>query len=404
MPAFRFKAVAPNGEVVEGRMDAGSTDEVVAKLHEQGNLPLEAVPADQAQAASWTSLFRTTGVSATDVAMFTQQLATLVGAGLPLDRSLAVLAELAETPRLKRLVDRVRDEVRGGVSLSEALERQHGVFSRLYVNMVRAGELGGTLDQTLTRLSQYLERNQELKSSVVSALIYPCILLLLAGGALIFLMVYVIPKFTPLFEQLGGELPWLTQLVLAAAAAIRYGWWAFLLAAAGVAVYAQRQLSDPVTRLIWDTRLLEARWIGDLMIKIDTARLARTAGTLLKNGVPLLSTLAIAKNVLGNSALAEQVEIASKDVKTGGGLAHALAAGKRFPRLALQMISVGEETGQLDDMLLRAADTYDREVRTTIDRLMAAFVPVMTILLAGFIAVIVISMVMAILSLNEMVA
>lgn len=404
MPAFRFKAVAPNGEVVEGRMDAGSTDEVVAKLHEQGNLPLEAVPADQAQAASWTSLFRTTGVSATDVAMFTQQLATLVGAGLPLDRSLAVLAELAETPRLKRLVDRVRDEVRGGVSLSEALERQHGVFSRLYVNMVRAGELGGTLDQTLTRLSQYLERNQELKSSVVSALIYPCILLLLAGGALIFLMVYVIPKFTPLFEQLGGELPWLTQVVLAAAAAIRYGWWAFLLAAAGVVVYAQRQLSDPVTRLVWDSRLLEARWIGDLMIKIDTARLARTAGTLLKNGVPLLSTLAIAKNVLGNSALAEQVEIASKDVKTGGGLAHALAAGKRFPRLALQMISVGEETGQLDDMLLRAADTYDREVRTTIDRLMAAFVPVMTILLAGFIAVIVISMVMAILSLNEMVA
>jgi len=137
--------------------------------------------------------------------------------------------------------------------------------------------------------------------------------------------------------------------------------------------------------------------------KINTARFARTAGTLLKNGVPLLSAMSIAKNVLGNSALGEQVETATKDVKTGGGLAHALAAGKRFPRMALQMIAVGEETGQLDDMLLRAADTYDREVRTTIDRLMAAFVPVMTILLAGFIAVIVISMVTAILSLNELV-
>ena len=159
-----------------------------------------------------------------------------------------------------------------------------------------------------------------------------------------------------------------------------------------------------MTRLVWDTRLLNLKWIGDLLTKIDTARFARTAGTLLKNGVPLLSAMSIARNVLGNSALGEQVETATKDVKTGGGLAHALAAGKRFPRMALQMIAVGEETGQLDEMLLRAADTYDREVRTTIDRLMAAFVPVMTILLAGFIAVIVISMVTAILSLNELVA
>ncbi len=403
MPSFRFKAVAPNGEVLQGQMEAANTDEVVAKLHEQGNLPLEAIPADQAAGAGFGALFRSTGVSQADVANFTQQLATLVGAGLPLDRSLLVLAELAESPRLKRLVDRIRDEVRGGVSLSEALERQHGVFSRLFINMVRAGEMGGTLDHTLTRLSEYLERAQELKSSVVSALIYPCILLLLAGGAMIFLLVFVIPNFMPLFEQLGGELPILKQIVLAMANALRYGWCAIALAAAGVAVYFQRQFADPTTRLIWDTRLINLKWIGDLLIKIDTARFARTAGTLLKNGVPLLSAMSIAKNVLGNSALGEQVESATKDVKTGGGLAHALAVGKRFPRMALQMIAVGEETGQLDDMLLRAADTYDREVRTTIDRLMAAFVPVMTILLAGFIALIVISMVTAILSLNELV-
>ena len=403
MPSFRFKAVAPNGEVLQGQMEAANTDEVVAKLHEQGNLPLEAIPADQAAGAGFGALFRSTGVSQADVANFTQQLATLVGAGLPLDRSLLVLAELAESPRLKRLVDRIRDEVRGGVSLSEALERQHGVFSRLFINMVRAGEMGGTLDHTLTRLSEYLERAQELKSSVVSAMIYPCILMLLAGGAMIFLLVFVIPNFMPLFEQLGGELPILTQIVLAMANALRYGWWAIALAVAGVAVYFQRQFADPTTRLIWDTRLINLKWIGDLLIKIDTARFARTAGTLLKNGVPLLSAMSIAKNVLGNSALGEQVESATKDVKTGGGLAHALAVGKRFPRMALQMIVVGEETGQLDDMLLRAADTYDREVRTTIDRLMAAFVPVMTILLAGFIALIVISMVTAILSLNELV-
>lgn len=404
MPAFRYKAVAGNGEVLTGQMEAGSIEEVIARLNEQGNLPLETVPAEQAQGFSLAGLFRSSGVGAQDIAIFTQQMSTLLGAGLPLDRSLLVLSDLAETDRLKRLVDRIRDAVRGGVSLSEALDRQGGVFSRLYVNMVRAGEMGGTLDATLARLSQYLERNQELKSSIVSAMIYPVILLLLAGGALAFLLVYVIPQFTPLFEQLGGDLPLLTQIVLAFANSVRYGWWAMLLVLAGVVIFFQRQYRDPVTRLVWDTRLLDLRWIGDLLTKIDTARFARTAGTLLKNGVPLLSALSIAKNVLTNAALAEKVEEAGKQVKTGGGLAHALTASKRFPRLALQMISVGEETGQLDEMLLRAADTYDREVRTTIDRLMAAFVPVVTILLAGFIAIIVISMVMAILSLNELVA
>jgi general secretion pathway protein F len=404
MPAFRYKAVAGNGEVLTGQMEAGSIEEVIARLNEQGNLPLETVPAEQAQGFSLAGLIRSSGVSAQDIAIFTQQMSTLLGAGLPLDRSLLVLSDLAESERLKRLVDRIRDAVRGGVSLSEALDRQGGVFSRLYVNMVRAGEMGGTLDATLARLSQYLERNQELKSSIVSAMIYPVILLLLAGGALAFLLVYVIPQFTPLFEQLGGDLPLLTQIVLAFANSVRYGWWAMALVLVGIIIYFQRQYRDPVTRLIWDTRLLDLRWIGDLLTKIDTARFARTAGTLLKNGVPLLSALSIAKNVLTNSALAEKVEEAGKQVKTGGGLAHALTASKRFPRLALQMISVGEETGQLDEMLLRAADTYDREVRTTIDRLMAAFVPVVTILLAGFIAIIVISMVMAILSLNELVA
>jgi general secretion pathway protein F len=404
MPAFRYKAVAGNGEVLTGQMEAGSIEEVIARLNEQGNLPLETVPAEQAQGFSLTGMFRSTGVGAQDIAIFTQQMSTLLGAGLPLDRSLLVLSELAESDRLKRLVDRIRDAVRGGISLSEALDRQGGVFSRLYVNMVRAGEMGGTLDATLARLSQYLERNQELKSSIVSAMIYPVILLLLAGGALAFLLVYVIPQFTPLFEQLGGDLPLLTQIVLAFANSVRYGWWAMALALVGIVTYFQRQYRDPVTRLVWDTRLLDLRWIGDLLTKIDTARFARTAGTLLKNGVPLLSALSIAKNVLTNSALAEKVEEAGKQVKTGGGLAHAMTASKRFPRLALQMISVGEETGQLDEMLLRAADTYDREVRTTIDRLMAAFVPVVTILLAGFIAIIVISMVMAILSLNELVA
>ncbi|MCB1608689.1 MAG: type II secretion system F family protein [Xanthomonadales bacterium] len=402
MASFRYKAVAPSGEVLQGQMDAESIDDVIARLQDQGNLPLEAVAAEGAGGVGLGSLFRPTGVSQLEVGQFTQQLATLLGAGLPLDRSLQVQMELGEKERFRRMVQRIRDEVRGGTSLSEALDRQHGVFSRLYINMVRAGELGGTLDQTLARLAEYMERSKELKSSIVSAMIYPIILLVLAGFALVFLLLFVIPRFTPIFEELGGELPLLTQIVLGMANAVRYGWWVMLLGAVGAAYYMRNQFAHPVSRLRWDERLLKLKGIGDLIAKVDTARLARTTGTLLKNGVPLLASLSIARNVLTNTVLSKGVDEASKEVKTGGSLAHALSDEKQFPRLALQMISVGEETGQLDNMLLKVADTYDKEVRTAIDRLMAAFVPVVTIILAGFISMIVLSMVMAIMSMNEL--
>lgn len=404
MPAFRYKAVAPSGEVLQGQMEADSLEDVVARLQDQGNLPLEAVSADAAGAVGLANLFRSSGVSQDEVAQFTQQLATLLGAGLPLDRALQIQVDLGEKERFRRLVQRIRDDVRGGTSLSESLDRQHGVFSRLYINMVRAGEVGGTLDQTLSRLGEYLERSKDLKSSIVSALIYPCILLVLAGAALVFLLLFVIPRFTPIFEELGGDLPLLTQIVLALANALRYGWWAIALGAFGVFYYFRQQFAQPTSRLAWDARLLRVKGLGDLLAKIDTARLARTTGTLLKNGVPLLGSLAIARNVLTNTVLAQRVEEASKEVKTGGRLAHSLSEGGLFPRLALQMVSVGEETGQLDNMLLKVADTYDREVRVAIDRMMSALVPVVTIILAAFIAMIVLSMVMAIMSMNELFA
>lgn len=404
MPAFRYKALASSGEVLEGTIEAQSTEEAVAKLQEQGHLPIDAKPAEAGGGGGLRQLFQPRGVSGDQIARFTQQLATLLGAGMPLDRALGIQVELAETDKLRRLLDAIRERVRGGSSLSDALEAQHGVFSRLYVNLVRAGELGGTLDQTLARLADYLQRSKNLKDQVISALIYPVILLLLAAGALIFLLTFVMPRMVPLFEQLGAELPLITRIVMGFAWVLRYGWWVLVLAALGSYWYFQSQYADPDGRLRWDQRWLGLRGVGDLLLKLDTARLARTAGTLLKNGVPLLSALAIAKNVLGNSALAAAVEEASKQVKTGGGLAHALGSTKRFPKLALQMITVGEETGQLDEMLLKVAEVYDQEVRTTVDRLMALLVPVLTIALAGFIAIIVVSMVMAILSANELFA
>jgi general secretion pathway protein F len=269
--------------------------------------------------------------------------------------------------------------------------------------MVRAGEIGGTLDVTLERLTDYLERSRDLKDSVISALIYPIVLLVLAGVSLIVLLIYVIPQFMPIFEELGGDLPLITKIVLGVGSALQNFWWAMILAGFGVAFYFRKMLANPEKRFAWDKRVLSARWVGDLVAKMETARLTRTLGTLLSNGVPLLSALSIARNVITNTVLQQDVNDAARQVKTGGGLARNLAKAERFPRLALQMISVGEETGQLDGMLMKVSDTYDIEVRNTIDRLLAVFTPVVTLLLAVLIGTIVMSVLVAILSINDLV-
>jgi general secretion pathway protein F len=403
MPLFEYKAVEPSGETVQGTMEAASLDMVILKLQEAGNIPLQARESGTGGFSLGGFRLGRRGMNTREVGEFTQQLSTLLGAGLPLDRSLQVLLDLAESDRVKRTVSEIRDRVRSGGSLSDALEEQHGAFNRLFVNMVRAGEIGGTLDVTLARLSDYLERSKQLKDSVVSALIYPVLLLILAAGSLILLLVYVIPQFTPIFEELGGDLPLITRIVLAVGEVLQNFWWLIILLVA-LAVWRFRvMLADAEKRFAWDLRVLSLRWVGDLVGKMETARLTRTLGTLLTNGVPLLSALSIARNVVSNTVLRQDVGDAARGVKTGGGLARALAKAERFPRLALQMISVGEETGQLDGMLMKVADTYDSEVRNTIDRLLSVFTPVVTLLLAVLIGTIVMSVLLAILSVNDLV-
>ena len=403
MPLFEYKAVSPSGETVRGTMEAVSEDSVIAKLQESGNIPLSANAAGKGGFSLDSFSLKRRGMNAREVGQFTQQLATLLGAGLPLDRSLHVLLDLAENERIKQTVSTIRDAVREGGSLSDALDAQHGSFSRFYINMVRAGEIGGSLDTTLDRLADYLERSKDLKDSVVSAMIYPIMLMVLAGGSLVLLLVYVIPQFTPIFEELGGDLPMITKIVLAAGSLLQNFWWGLIgLAFIGATMF-RRMLADPEKRLGWDTRVLGMRWVGDLVSKMEIARLTRTLGTLLSNGVPLLSALSIARNVMTNSLLRKSVEATTQEVKTGGGLAHNLAETGHFPKLALQMVSVGEETGQLDVMLLKVADTYDKEVRNTIDRLLAVFTPVVTMLMALMIGTIVMSVLMAIMGINELV-
>jgi general secretion pathway protein F len=234
-------------------------------------------------------------------------------------------------------------------------------------------------------------------------MIYPIMLMLLAGGSLVLLLVYVIPQFTPIFEELGGDLPLITRIVLGVGSVLQNFWWAIILLVALAVVQFRRMLADSEKRYAWDGRVLDMKWVGDLVGKMETARLTRTLGTLLTNGVPLLSALSIAQNVITNTVLRREVNDAAREVKTGGGLARNLAKGGHFPRLALQMISVGEETGQLDAMLMKVSDTYDIEVRNTIDRLLSVFTPVVTLLLAVLIGTIVMSVLVAILGINDLV-
>ncbi|MCX7557039.1 type II secretion system inner membrane protein GspF [Xanthomonadaceae bacterium JHOS43] len=401
MPQFRYKALSAAGDPIEGVMEAASAEEVVARLQDAGNLPLDARPADEVRGGGLGSMFRRSAMNGAQVLQFTQQLATLLGAGQPLDRGLQILLDLPDSNEARRVIERIRDAVRGGTPLSQALEQQENVFSRLYVNMVRAGEVGGSLDDTLRRLADYLERSKALRESVINALIYPSILVLMVFGALLLLLGYVVPQFLPLFEDMDVEMPLLTRIVMASGNVVSGYWWLILMLLVGGLLLFRKRLQDPEKRRGFDVWILRRGLLGSLIARMETARLARTLGTLVHNGVPLLTALSIARNVMGNLALSDAVETASGEVKTGGGLSLALGRSKLFPRLALQMIAVGEESGELDTMLTKVADTFDVEVKNTVERLLAALVPTVTVFMAIVVALIMMAILIPIFSLTN---
>ena len=398
MASFRYKAVTPSGETVEGQMDAASVDDVIARLQEQGNVPLEA--GDAAGGGSLLGGLRRKTLSGSALVQFTEQLGILLHAGLPLDRALQMLLELPEGERARHVVERIRDRVRGGSSLSRAMEEEHGVFSKLYLNMVRAGEAGGALDAALARLADYLERARKLRESVIGALVYPAFLLFGVLGALILLLAFVLPQFVPIFQDMDVKIPLITRILMGFGTFL-HDWGLLLLAALVVAgLYAGARMRDPEVRRAFDARLLRVKVFGPLLLKVDTARLMRTLGSMLKNGVSLLAALGIARQVVANRELGAQLEPATEAVKGGDSLSHALAAHTGFPKLAIQITTVGEESGTLDDMLLRAADTYDVEVKSAIDKMLSALVPILTIVMALLVAGIMMSILLPLLSLT----
>ena len=401
MALFRYKALSGAGEALDGQMEAASAEEVIVRLQDQGHLPVEARRADDEGGEGLSRLFRRETFGDAQVLQFSQQLATLLGAGQPLDRALGILLELPESPDARRVIERIREAVRGGAPLSTALEQQHGIFSRLYVNLVRAGEAGGSLQESLRRLADYLERSAALRGRVINALIYPAILMLLVIGSVTFLLAVVVPQFQALFESMDAELPWYSAAVLEASLFVRAWWWLLLPALAGLVAWVAWRLNQPAARRALDARMLRWKIVGDLAAKLDTARLARTLGTLVRNGVPLLAALNLSRPVLSNRVLADAVEAAGEEVKTGSGLGYALGRQKLFPRLAVQMIQVGEESGELETMLLKVADTFDQETGNALDRMLAALVPALTLLMTAIIGAIMLSVLLPIYDLTN---
>ncbi|MCB1581944.1 MAG: type II secretion system F family protein [Marinicella sp.] len=402
MAQFIYKAITPTGEQLEGHMEATTQAEVILKIQEAGNMPVSAKELKPGFSLE-NLLARRSKVSQKQVGFFTEQLATLLNSGMPLDRSLSVMIDLADDEKIRVMVEQIRDKVRGGGTLSDALEEQHGVFSTMYTNMVRAGEMGGTLELSLQRLSDYLKNSKELKDSVVSAMIYPAILLVLAVGSLFILLAKVVPKFKPLFEDANIELPLITQFVFAAAALVQSFWWVLLLIIVLVVVLFKQKLKEPEFRYKWDQKMLNLPLFGELITRVETAKFTRTLGTLADSGVPLLSGLSVAKKVINNTVILKAITEATEKVKHGAPLSDALAKEKSFPKLAQQLLSVGEETGKLDEMLVRASDTYDGEVKNTIDRMLSVLVPVLVLILAGFIFTIVFAILMPMMNMSELV-
>jgi general secretion pathway protein F len=407
MPVFQYKAVTPAGEVLEGAMDATDRRAIVERLRDMGYTPLRAVEAGAVEASAAVTRRRAAplfgrGVSQDEIGVVTREIATLLNAGLPLDRSLEILVGLAESEKVADVLRNVRNEVRGGAALSKALDLQGGVFSRFFVNMVRAGEAGGALGDVLSRLAEFMERSKELKESVKSALIYPAILFFVAVFSVVILLAVVVPQFEPIFAQSGKALPLVTEVVLGAGALMRSWWWAMLLGGVAVVYLVAKRLERPEARLRWDRRLLGVPIVGELAAKVETARLARTLGTLLRNGVSLVNAIGIVRETMDNTWMAAGLAEVGRELKTGRGFGKPMMETRRFPAFAVHMIMVGEETGRLDRMLLDVADVYDREVARAVKRALALLEPVMIVGLAGVVGAVILSILAAMLSIYDL--
>lgn len=401
MPVFVYKAADRRGQTVDGVMEAADARAVVERLHKEAYYPIRvALHGDRAGFLSFGGSSR---IRQRELLALTQQLATLFEAGLPLDRALSILQELADGARVKAIVSDLLHSVRGGASFSEALAKHHPrPFSRLYINMVRAGEKGGVLEVSLRRLAEFLEARAAFNEAVLSALAYPLVITTVGAGAIVFLMTFVIPRFATIFQDLGQTIPLPTQILLSISAALQTYWWGGALIAL-IGVLAWRVwTANPEGRRSADRMLLGLPLVGPLTMKVETARFARTLGTMLRSGVPVLGAMAVVGDMMSNQAVGLAVSRLADGVKRGGTIAAGMQQHGAFPALAIHMVRVGEETGRLEEMLLKVADTFETDVRTDLKRVLGLLEPAIILLMGVLVAFIVVAMLLAIFSINEM--
>jgi general secretion pathway protein F len=385
-------------------MEAPSQAAVIEHLRNQGHFPIGAEEQRQGTLAGWLrrELGRGRRISRQDVAIVVRELATLLRAGLALDQALDVLIDFSEREAVREVLKRVVEKVRGGVSLADAMASQGKLFDRFCLGMIRAGEAGGSLEVVLAKTADYMERSQQSKQKVTSALIYPVILLLTAFASVAIVVTVVIPSFKEIFDQAGYDLPLATQVVVFVGDVAQRFWWLPVIVVLVAILAIKRHRRNPAARRLWDHRLLRLPLLGELLTKVEVARMSYTLGMLLSNGVPLIASLSVVKETLGNAAMAHAFDQVEKQVKEGKTLAKPLEDSGLFPKLATHLLRIGEESGRLEEMMFRIADTYDEDVQRTIQRLMTLLVPVLTFTMALLIAGIIVSILVPMLSINEL--
>ena len=403
MAEFGYKATDLSGRIFEGAMEGRDEKAVVESLQKLGYVPIR-IEAIQEKGAFFkvpiASYFER--ISLKDVMVFTQELTTLLDAGLPLDRSLQILTDLTEKERFKEIVRDILKQIEAGRSFSEALSAHPSIFPKLYVNMTKAGETGGILNLILGRLARYLQSTKEMRDYLISVMIYPVILTFVSCLSIVILLTFVIPRFASIFTDMGKAIPLPTQILLSISQYVRSYWWVGLGGLLAIWLGIKSYLKTEEGRVSWDQLKLSLGIVGNLVRQTEVARFARTLGTLLQSGVPILQALQIVRETVGNEIIARSIGEVHTGVKQGGGISKALQKVKVFPALAVHMITVGEETGKLDEMLIKVAENYEANLQIALKRFVNLLEPFIILIMGSVVGFIVISMLLAIFSINEM--
>jgi general secretion pathway protein F len=403
MARFEYSALSAAGDVVSGELDGPDAAAIIERLHEQALLPIHAVEKRPEKSSGFRfRLAASKGLPGRDLALFSQQLARLLKANLPLDRSLEILVSLTADRRSGDVIRRTLEHVRDGASLAEAMAAQQKAFPQAYVSMIRAGEIGGALQAVLARVADFLVRSEAIRQTIVSALIYPALLVLVAALSITLVLTVVLPQFEPVFREAGARLPISTRIVMLLGDALSGYWWVLLLALAVIAIGWQLLMQRPGMLARRDRLVLALPMVGDLVGKFEIGRFSRTLGVLVANGVPAPRALALCGGVVGNRVIAAAVDTVATRFKEGEGLSAPLARTRRFPSLSVQLIRIGEETGRLEEMLQEVAEIYEAEVQRALERLLALLVPAITIAMGAAIALIIVAVMTAMISINDL--